>query len=93
MGDHRGWAKVSHSKIRRVSLDRFYALVTGQEDAFYQLCMLLPDMIESVVQDAATKTPHDTVMQELQATAQKRNISIPMAIYLLGFSSYNGFAE
>lgn len=85
--------KVSHSKIRRVSLDRFYALVTGQEDAFYQLCMLLPDMIESVVQDAATKTPHDTVMQELQATAQKRNISIPMAIYLLGFSSYNGFAE
>ena len=24
---------VSHKKIRRVSLDQFYALVTGQEDA------------------------------------------------------------
>lgn len=30
---------VSHKKIRRVSLDQFYALVTGQEDAFYKMCM------------------------------------------------------
>lgn len=28
--------KVGHKLIRRVSLDQFYALVTGQEDAFYQ---------------------------------------------------------
>lgn len=84
--------KVSHSRIRRVSLDRFYALVTGQEDSFYQLCMMLPSVIDSVVQDAATSTPHDTVIQELQSIAAERDISIPMAIYLLGFSSYNGFS-
>lgn len=31
--------KKKHKRIRRLSIDKFYALVTGQEDAFYQLCM------------------------------------------------------
>lgn len=30
------------SRIRRVSLDKFYAYVTGQENSFYQMCMVLP---------------------------------------------------
>lgn len=34
--------KVSHRKIRRVSIDKFYEIVTGQSDAFYQICMVLP---------------------------------------------------
>ena len=43
--------KVGHKLIRRVSIDQFYALVTGQEDAFYQMCMVLPSEIEKVVKD------------------------------------------
>ena len=31
--------KVGHKLIRRVSLDQCYALVTGQDDAFYHMCM------------------------------------------------------
>ena len=85
--------KVSHRLIRRVSLDRFYALVTGQEDAFYQMCMVLPEVIESVVADADIRTPNDTVMQELQTIADTQGVSIAMAIYMLGFSSYNGFSS
>ena len=30
--------RVGHRLIRRVSMDQFYALVTGQNDAFYQMC-------------------------------------------------------
>lgn len=83
--------KVSHRLIRRVSLDKFYALVTGQEDAFYQMCMVLPNVIEAVVNTAAIKIPDDTVMQGLQDIAETQGGSIAMAIYLLGFSTYNGF--
>ena len=83
--------KVSHRRIRRVSLDKFYAQVTGQEDAFYQMCLILPEVIESVVANANIRTPNDTVMQELQRIADAQGISIAMAIYMLGFSSYNGF--
>ena len=85
--------KVSHRLIRRVSLDKFYALVTGQEDAFYQMCMVLPEVIDSVVVNADIKTPKDTVMQELQNVADSQGVSIAMAIYMLGFSGYIGFTK
>ena len=29
--------RVGHKLIRRVSMDQFYALVTGEEDAFYKI--------------------------------------------------------
>lgn len=89
---------VSHKKIRRVSLDQFYALVTGQEDAMYQMCMVLPSVIENVVNEGGdeVKIPHDTVINELKAVAdrlEKSNENLAMAIYLLGFSSYLGFSD
>lgn len=89
--------KVGHKLIRRVSLDQFYALVTGQEDAFYQMCILLPSVIEKAVAELGeTLVPHDTVIGEIKELAQQQNgdaedLSIAMAVYMLGFSSYNGF--
>ena len=89
--------KVGHKLIRRVSLDQFYALVTGQEDAFYQLCMALPSVIERAVKELdSTIVPHDTVIDELKALAAEKNmesedLAIAMAAYMLGFSTYLGF--
>lgn len=91
---------VSHKKIRRVSLDQFYALVTGQKDAFYQMCMVLPKVIGKVVAEGGddVKIPHDSVLKELRTVAGQigesdDNLAMAMAIYLLGFSNYNGFSE
>lgn len=89
--------KIGHRLIRRVSIDQFYAIVTGQEDAFYQMCMTLPEIIQKVVEaDANDLIPHDTVMEELLAIAnnsgiESNDLALSMAIYMLGFSSYNGF--
>ena len=89
--------KVGHKLIRRVSVDQFYALVTGQDDAFYQMCMVLPSVIESVVSTLNdTIVPHDTVIDELKALANKlevqpEDLSIAMATYMLGFGTYSGF--
>lgn len=55
------------------------------------MCLVLPEVIESVVSDSNIRTPHDTVMQELQQIADTQGVSLAMAIYMLGFSSYNGF--
>lgn len=91
---------VSHKKIRRVSLDQFYALVTGQEDALFQMCMVLPSVIEKVIKEGGedVKVPHDSVLQELKNIAEKmgesnEDLSMAMAVYLLGFSTYNGFSS
>lgn len=91
--------KVGHKLIRRVSLDQFYALVTGQEDAFYQMCMVLPSVIENAVKDLeGSIVPHDTVIDELIKMADKQNIesedmAIAMAAYMLGFGTYIGFNQ
>ena len=91
---------VSHKKIRRVSLDQFYALVTGQEDAFYKMCMVLPKVIEKVVNEGGedVKVPHDSVMSELRRIAKEmntddENLAMALAVYLLGVSTYNGFSK
>ncbi len=91
--------KVSHKLIRRVSIDEFYAMVTGQRDAFFSLCMVLPDVIKSVVNEhGGTLVPHDTVIDQLKELAVKQRVkdndlAIAMAVYMLGFGSYLGFDE
>jgi hypothetical protein len=83
-----------HRRIRRVSMDEFYKLVTGQDDAFYRMCMVLPDVIEKVVNTtAAVDVPKDTVIDELKAIADKEKGSFALALYMLGFGSYNGFRK
>ncbi len=90
--------KMGHKLIRRVSLDRFYALVTEQDDAFYQMCMVLPSVIEKVVDELdETLVPHDTVIEELGELAEKQSVenkdlAVAMAVYMLGFGSYMGFS-
>jgi len=89
--------KVSHKLIRRVSIDQFYALVTGIDDAFHQICMVLPETIQRAVDDLDEAIiPHDTVMAELRKLASNQNmkptdLAIAMSVYLLGFGSYVGF--
>ncbi len=81
-----------HRRIRRVSMDEFYKLVTGQDDAFYQMCMVLPLVIENVVENAAPgSVPQDTVIDELKKIAENEERTFVLALYMLGFSSYLGF--
>ena len=83
--------------VNSVSLDRFYALVTDQEDAFYHMCMVLPSIIQIAIDELeGSIVPHDTVIDELKTLANKQNIvnknlAAAMAVYMLGFGSYNGF--
>lgn len=88
--------QVSHKYIRRVSIDKFYSLVTGEEDAFYQVCLVLPSIIEKSVKQLDVKViPHDTVYKELLEIANKQSVSsdfaMALAIYMLGFGEYSGF--
>ncbi len=79
---------VSHEKIRRVSIDKFYEIVTGISNAFYQICKQLPITIEKLIKaDVVETVEKDTVFEELKA----KNPDLLKAIYLLAFETYNGF--
>ena len=84
--------KQKHRRIRRVSMDEFYKLVTGQDDAFYQMCMVLPSVVESAIADKkAVSIPKDTVIEDLKRLAKDDQGSMALALYMLGFGSYLGF--
>ena len=91
--------KVGHRLIRRVSMDRFYALITGQDDAFFKVCMVLPSIIKKVVEQSGTQlVPHDTAFEELLTQARANNLgdedlAFALAVYMLGFGSYSGFNQ
>ena len=84
--------KQQHKRIRRVSIDKFYSLVTGEEDAFYKMCMALPAATEELLKSVnALKVPKDTVFAELKDTAEKS--SFELALFMLGFGDYSGFKK
>lgn len=81
---------VSHDKIRRLSIDKFYEIVTGIPNAFYQVCKQLPVTIEKLIKtDVVETVEKDTVIDELKA----KNPDLLKAIYLLAFETYNGFDD
>ena len=90
---------VQHRLISRVSMDQFYSILTGDENAFYKMCMALPEVINSVVnEEGGVTVPHDTVVDELQKVAevydnQSEDLSMAMAVYMLGFNTYMGFGS
>jgi hypothetical protein len=61
--------------------------------------MVLPGVIESVVKkNGDVKVPHDTVTEELKRIAARfggksENLSMALAVYMLGFNSYLGFSD
>ncbi|MGF1772116.1 Eco47II family restriction endonuclease [Vibrio wakamikoensis] len=81
--------KISHKNIRRVSMDKFYEIATGDAHAFKKLCQVLPRVIDDVVAEAKLGKIENTVFTELE------NISddVLKSIYLLPFEQYEGFEE
>ncbi|OYQ61976.1 restriction endonuclease [Pseudanabaena sp. SR411] len=81
--------KVSHKQIRRVSIDKFYEIVTGDRLAFKKLCTVLPRIIEDVVSSVKLAEKSNTVVKELKEIDK----NLLKSIYLLSFRKYEGFHD
>lgn len=76
-----------HDNIRRVSMDKFYELVTGSSDAFKRLCEVLPLVLEDVIGTSENNTIENSVFSELSDISP----NLLKSLYLLSFSKYEGF--
>jgi len=76
-----------HDNIRRVSIDKFYEIVTGEKDAFKLLCEVLPLVLDDVLVETEQETVQNTVFKELN----KISPNLLKSLYLLSFSKYEGF--
>lgn len=77
--------------VRRVSMDKFYAIATDDKQAFVKLCQVLPRVLDDVLSDLGSDSiVQDTVLKEL-STGQ--NGDILKSIFKTSFATYEGFNQ
>lgn len=80
--------RIENERIKRVSMDKFYGIVTGDKEAFYKICMELPNLIDEIInENKELQVGTDTVISELK----EKNPDLLKALYLLAFKEYEGF--
>jgi len=78
---------MSNKNIRRMSVDKFYEIVTGEKNAFEKLCAVLPRVIEDAVLETGKGKISNSVFDELMTISP----NILNSLYLLAFQKYQGF--
>lgn len=83
----------SHSRVYKISGDQFYALLSGKDDALFQLYKALPkainDYLKSVEQDENTK--ENSTLDEITIETKESKRSILDQITFENYSYYLGF--
>ncbi len=72
----------NHENIRRVSIDKFYELVTNDTYAFKKLCEILPIVLDDVIAIQEKEPLQNSVFAELSEIAPK---SLLKSLYQLSF--------
>ncbi len=83
--------KYSNDRIRKISLDKFYEIVTGQKEAFKNLISAILEIIKDISKERnlTVFSEKDTVVEELK----KKNSNILQQLFLDTFYDYNGFCN
>jgi len=83
----------SHSRVFKISGDRFYALLSGQDDALFQLYKILPlaikDFLASIDKDEHTY--ENSVLKEIETDIDRTKRSILDQIAFENYGYYLGF--
>ena len=77
------------NRVRRISIDRFYKVVTGDENAFSKLCSVLGKAIDDVLKEHPASKFKNTVLAELKL----KYPDVIKGLFLSSFSSYCGFED
>lgn len=75
-----------HKKIRRISVDRFYELLTDEPQAFAQMIAWLPITIRRLIIVHTSTSNAKHIIRELEKSG-----SFFQGLYQQAFASYNGF--
>ena len=77
--------KFDNSRIRRMSIDKFYELVFGDSKAFFKLCIALPKILDDILK----AEPSIATKYDVYDKLDKKDFL--KSLYLLAFKTYEGF--
>lgn len=91
-GDING-KEYSHSRVFKISGDRFYAILSNQDDAFLQLYKALPIAIKDYLQGIKAKDEinENSIFEDIKESSNKKERNILEQITFENYSYYLGF--
>lgn len=77
------------NRLRKISIDRFYSIATGDDNAFMKLCQILGKVVDDVLEYIPSKKYSNTGLQELT----ERNPDLIGGLFISSFGTYKGFGD
>lgn len=82
----------SHSRVYKISGDRFYALVTGNENSFFELYKVLPKAIKDFLSTVSKEESEgESIVDDISESSKRAGRSILDEITFDNFFYYHGF--
>jgi hypothetical protein len=83
----------SHSRVYKISGDQFYALLSGQQDAMFQLYKALPNAIKDYLKsvEEAEEIAENSAFEEIKLETKTSNRTVLDQITFENYSYYLGF--
>ena len=82
----------SHSRVFKISGDQFYTLLTGDENAFFNLYKVLPRAIEDFLSKIGdTDKEKESLVNDISSSAKESGISLLDEITFDNYYYYSGF--
>jgi len=91
-GDING-KEYSHSRVYKISGDQFYALLSGQQDAMFQLYKALPNAIKDYLKsvEEAEEIAENSALEEIKSETKTSKRTVLDQIAFENYSYYLGF--
>tara|TARA_R110002050_G_scaffold57866_2_gene130150 strand:+ start:20415 stop:21179 length:765 start_codon:yes stop_codon:yes gene_type:complete len=82
----------SHSRVYKISGDQFYKLLTGKDNALFELYQVLPKAISDYLKSQKSKSKNEnSALEEITKGSKKSNRKILDEITFENYSYYLGF--
>jgi hypothetical protein len=91
-GDING-KEYSHSRVYKISGDQFYALLSGQQDAMFQLYKVLPNAIKDYLKsvEESEEIAENSALEEIKSETKTSKRKVLDQITFENYSYYLGF--
>jgi hypothetical protein len=91
-GDING-KEYTHSRVYKISGDQFYALLSGQQDAMFQLYKVLPNAIKDYLKsvEETVDTAENSALEEIKSETKTSKRTVLDQITFENYSYYLGF--
>lgn len=93
------WSIPKHNKnnsnVYKISADKFYEILTGNKNAFFELCTALPRAVDDFLANKSKIKvgKSSDVYDELKKRCDENNRTFEMQLMYDTFKNYNGFLE